>query len=357
MTRPSALVASTVAVVVSAMTLAAASVVPTQPVFRGGTTLVEVSAVVTANGATVTDLKLEEVQVLDNGVAQPLVAFEFVDLASTTGPTQRRDFILMLDDLHVHPRQTKALQDLARAFVDLLEPYDRLAIVNTSPHELVMQMSTDREQARSLIRKFRGQKGLADSQQVRDANARIHLQVLRNIALALKGSATERRAILVLSEGHPIEPPGDGRMNEPDSRIRDDFREVLRQSALANVAIYGINPTGLDVRLTPIATSSSERANAAAAQAVGANLAEINATRRHGSVGQLADSTGGIMTLDRNTLDADLPRLLQDSRRYYRLAYVQPDVASGERDKERRIEVKVLRKHVEVRARKLYLPR
>ena len=96
---------------------------------------------------------------------------------------------------------------------------------------------------------------------------------------------------------------------------------------------------------------------AAAAQAAGETVAEGMSTRRHGSVGQLADSTGGIMTLDRNDLEANLPRLLQDSRRYYRLAYVQPDVASGEREKERRIEVKVLREHVEVRARKVYLPR
>ena len=194
-----------------------------QPAFRGGTTLVEVSAVVTSNGETVTDLKPAEVQVLDNGAAQPLMAFEFVDLASTTGPTQRRDFVLMLDDLHVHPRQTRAVQDVARAFVDMLGPYDRLAIVNTSPHELIMQLSTDREQARSLIRKFRGKNGIGDSGQMRDANARIHLHVLRNVALALKGDASERRAVLVVSEGHPIEPAGGGRRNEPDARIRDEL--------------------------------------------------------------------------------------------------------------------------------------
>jgi VWFA-related protein len=192
---------------------------------------------------------------------------------------------------------------------------------------------------------------------MRDANARIHLQVLRNVALALKGDASERRSVLLVSEGHPIEPAGDGRMNEADARIRDDFRDVLRNAALANVAIYGIDPTGLDVRLTPIATSFSDRANAADAQEVGANLADNKARRRYGSVGQLADSTGGVMTLDRNTLDANLPRLLQDSRRYYRLAYVQPDVASDDRNEERRIEVKVRRERVEVRARKAYLPR
>jgi VWFA-related protein len=262
----------------------------------------------------------------------------------------------MLDDLHVQPRQTKAVQDVALAFVGMLGPHDRLAIVNTSPHELVMQLSTDRDKAESLIRKFRGQMGSGGSVQSRDVATRIHLQVMRDVALALKGSASERRAVLVISEGQAIEPPGDGRMNEADARIRDDFRDVLRQAALANVATYGVNPTGLDIRSTPIATSHLDSANAAAAQAEAARVAQDRTKRRFGSVGQLADSTGGIMTLDRNSLEANLPRLLQDSRRYYRLAYVQPDVASGDRDKERRIEVKVLRERVEVRARKTYLP-
>ena len=208
----------------------AAFVSPPQPTFRGGTTLVEVSAVVTADGETVTDLKPSEVQVLDNGQVQPLVEFEFVDLSVATGPAQRRDFVLMLDDLHVDPRQTKAVQDVARTFVDMLGPYDRLSIVNTSPHELAMHLSVDREQARSLIRKFRGQR--AGGAQMPDVTARIHLQVLRDVALALKGDASERRAVLVVSEGQPIQPPGDGRRNEPDARVREDFLDVLRQTAL-----------------------------------------------------------------------------------------------------------------------------
>jgi flagellar biosynthesis/type III secretory pathway M-ring protein FliF/YscJ len=56
-----------VAIVVCAIISTAASVLQTQPAFRGGTTLVEVSAVVTLNGQTVTDLKPAEVQILDNG--------------------------------------------------------------------------------------------------------------------------------------------------------------------------------------------------------------------------------------------------------------------------------------------------
>ena len=132
---------------------------PGQPTFTGGTTQIEVSAVVTTGGRVVTDLRRDEVQVLDNGVSQPLVAFEYVDLTAVTGPPPRRDFVLVLDDLQIDPRTTKPAQDVALALVDLLGANDRVAIVNTNPHELRQQFSTDRVQARALVRKLRGQQG------------------------------------------------------------------------------------------------------------------------------------------------------------------------------------------------------
>lgn len=355
--RPSsaALLSAELAVVSMLVSVSAAR--PSQqPVFREGTTLVEVSAVMTSKGETVTDLKPVEVQVFDNGVKQPLVEFEFVDLQSAVGAAQRRDFVLMLDDLHVQPRQTMAVQEVANAFVEMLGPYDRLAIVNTSPHELVMQLSTDREQARSLIKKFRGQSGsIGTAYSVAEAG-RIQLEVLGNVASGMIGTASERRAVLLVSEGNPMQLLGDGRLNQPDTRIRDDFLSVLRLAALANIAVYGVNPTGLEARSAPIATSYVDSANAAAAQAEAAMVAEGQTLRRHGSVGQLAASTGGLMTVDRNALTANLPQVLQDSRRYYRLVYVQPDVEPGERGKVRQIEVRVLRPRIDVRARRVYLP-
>jgi hypothetical protein len=47
--------------------------------------------------------------------------------------------------------------DVAHALVEGLGRHDRLAIVNTGPHELVQPLSTDREASRALLRRFRGQ--------------------------------------------------------------------------------------------------------------------------------------------------------------------------------------------------------
>ena len=85
-----------VVVVLAAMVLGAALVAQEQPTFRAETTLVEVSAIVTRDGVPVTDLRQDEVRVLDNGVEQPLVAFEYVDLTTVEGPAQRRDFVLVV---------------------------------------------------------------------------------------------------------------------------------------------------------------------------------------------------------------------------------------------------------------------
>lgn len=235
--------------------------------------------------------------------------------------------------------------------LDALGAYDRLAIVNTSPHALVMQFSTDREQARALVKKVRGQQG-APIPQVWEFNTRRLLQVLRSVAGQLEGESPERRAVLVLSEGRlPIEPESQTR----DHGMVEDYRDVVRQAALSNIVIYGVDPRGL---LAPQpALGSSTRDSVAVAGTTAEAYAASSAARRYGAVGLLALSTGGQMIIDNNAPDAGLPRLLQDSRQYYGLAYTQPDLAPGEARRSRRIEVKVLRDGAKVRARSAYVPR
>jgi VWFA-related protein len=324
---------------------------PVPPTFRAGTALVQVSAVVTAGGKPVTDLRREEVQILDNGVPQHVVAFEYVDLTSVPGPAQRRDFVLVIDDLQIDPRNTKAAHDRSLAFLEALGAHDRLAIVNTSPHALVMQFSTNRAQARALVEKVRGQQG-APIPQVWEFNTRRLLQVLRSVGGSLQGESPERRAVLVLSEGRlPIEPESQSR----DHALVDDYRGVVRQAALSNIVIYGVDPRGL--LAPPPAPGTSTRDSVAVAGSTAEARAASSAARRYGAVGLLALSTGGQMIIDENAPDAGLPRLLQDSRQYYRLAYPQPDLAPGEAPRPRRIEVKVLRDGAKVRARSSYVPR
>jgi hypothetical protein len=65
-----------------------------------------------------------------------------------------------------------------------------------------------------------------------------------------------------------------------------------------------------------------------------------------------------VLTVDTNELGRDIPRILRESRQYYRLVYAQPNVDPDEGEPPtRRIEVKVSRPGVQVRARQQYAPR
>jgi VWFA-related protein len=234
----------------------------------------------------------------------------------------------------------------------------------------VQQLSTDREESRRLIRRFRGQAGFAIAWEVH-MRARTALQVLRSVAETLGSDAVERRAVVVISQGHALFAENRSNLSYDAYQVRADYHDVLREASLANVAIYGIDPRGLVAGGPRMAGGTAwraptpygpgvgeERASVAAAAGTGAGVADAMAARYYGSLGLLAMNTGGTLTVDTNDLGKRIPGIMQDSRRYYRLAYVQPELDQGKsRSEPRRIEVKVDRPRVEIRARQRYLPK
>lgn len=311
-----------------------------QPTFRAGTTLLEGSAIVTKSGAPVHDLRPEEVHVFDNGVEQPLAAFEFVDLTTVEGPDRRRDFVLVVDDWHISPTRTSQAQDAARAFARALDPHDRLGFVTTGPHQAAIDLTTDHASVERAIEKLRGQHaGMPVSRHEMELRARQAFDVVRGVVAGFQGDAAERRTIVLISEGHHGL-TGRGTIDDDPAALAM-YRDVIRDAATANVAVYAIDPRGLQ-----------------APSAGGPGGVSSMAARRFGSLGTIAMHTGGTLTVDTNDLAADVPRIIHDSRQYYRLAYVQPDPEPRvTRPEPRRITVKVDRPGVEVRSRQAYVPR
>lgn len=337
---------------------------PSQPAFRAGTTLVEVSAVVTRDGRPVSDLRPDEVVVLDNGQPQPLVAFEYVDLGMVEGPAQRRDFVLVVDDLHIDPSRTQPTIGAALAFVDALGVHDRLAIVLTASSDSTPQFSTDRAAARADVRRVRGQMnpaGFASGEMAH--RSRIALDVIGQVAAALRSDSAERRTLLLISEGHPAFVQEPSRTASRDTQdVFQEFLEVLRRTALANVAIYTIDPRGLRAQGGAWVPSRNVDPGYAAQSpdnlgATGTLTSSRFAGERSGSLASLAVNTGGLQAYWSNDLTKMLPRLMADSRQYYRLAYVQPDPPPGRKQPlSRSIKVKVTRDGVDVRSRQRYAP-
>ena len=338
---------------------AQASQAPTQPAFRAGTTLVEVSAIVTHDGRPVTDLRADEVTVFDNGEPQALVAFERVDLGRGEVAAQRRDFVVVLDDLHIHPARTQPAIDAALAFIERLGPHDRLAVVTTGPPDDVLDLTTDREVARASVRRMRGASLTASVVPGEfESRGRAAMDILRQVAAGVQSDAAERRAILLVSEGHAFfNDEVRLRAMPVMSDVYSAFLEVLREAALANIAIYTIDPRGLRA---PGGASVASRSMVTASdigQVTSTMPSSMLSSDLGGSLASLAINTGGIQTRWTNDLTANFDRLVSDSRQYYRLAYVQPDPTPGRKQpSSRTIKVKVSRDDVDVRARQRYAP-
>lgn len=335
---------------VSALSAAMWAQAPAQPTFRSGTTLVEVSAIVTRDGQPVSDLRADEVRVLDNGVEQPLVAFEFIDLGQVTGAAQRRDFVVLIDNLHIDPTRTAQTIETALALIDRLGPHDRVAIATTGLPDDPLDFTTEREAARAFVRRVRGQ-------QVRRAvvagelelAARAAMERLANIATEMRPDS-ERRSVLLISEGHPTLSQTAETRRGDNSNGYVELLEVIRQAALANVAIYTVDPRGL--RAPGHAAVASRDMSLSIYSSSSAWTDDVQ-----GSLAVLALNTGGIQTRWTNDLTANLDRMVQDSRQYYRMAYAQPDPPAGKKQPgTRAIKVKVSRPGIDVRARQRYAP-
>ena len=325
-----------------------------QPTFRAGTTVVEVSAIVTRDGRPVADLRADEVTVLDNGVAQPLVAFEYVDLGQVSGPAQRRDFVILMDNLHIDPTRTSQTIDTALALIDRLGPHDRVAVATTGLPDEPFDFTTDREAARAFVRGIRGQQAFQKSTipGEREFAARSAMERLANLTAELRSDA-ERRSILLISEGHPtLGAAAETKRNDSNNGYVE-FLDVIRQAALANVAIYTVDPRGL--RAPGMVSVASREMSPQTFPVVAMSSSWTDDVQ--GSLAVLALNTGGIQTRWTNDLTADLDRMIDDSRHYYRIAYAQPDPPAGKKQPSTRsIKVKVERKGVDVRARQRYAP-
>src|SRR5258707_5751515 len=124
---------------------------PQQPTFRVQVDYVEVDAVVTdRNGNLVRDLKKEDFQVLEDGKAQAINTFTFVnipveradrplfasspiepDVKSNERPFEGRVYVMVIDDLHTRFGRSQRVKVAAKQFIERrLGANDVMAIVH-----------------------------------------------------------------------------------------------------------------------------------------------------------------------------------------------------------------------------------
>jgi VWFA-related protein len=163
---------------------------------------------------------------------------------------------------------------------------------------------------------------------------RITLQVLER-ALGALAPNKGRKSMVLVSEGFIYDPN------------LDEFKKVLEASRRSNVAVYFLDTRGLSGMPTYM---TAQFGPALDNQDIGAAFAE-NLEAAEGAESIAAD-TGGFTVKNTNALGEGIQRIADESRSYYLIGY---NPSNNRRDgRFRKIEVKVDRKGVKVRARKGY---
>jgi VWFA-related protein len=338
-------------------------------VVRITTNLVQVDAVVTdKDGKVVTDLKPEEIRILEDGRAQKITNFSYyvtetpvapgrsekpaaVDkTAPPVPPTRlkpeeiRRTIAIVVDDLGLSFESTHFVQRALRKFVDeQMQTGDLVAIIRTGGGMgALQQFTSDKRQLYAAIERVKwnsiGRSGVsafapiepptpgAKGADVDAKNEELNqfredlfaVGTLGAVSYVVRGlkDLPGRKSILLISDGFRIYNQDDA---SRDYLALQRLRQLIDAAGRASVVIYTMNATGLqtlgltaadDPGSGDVEQKLSERRNAA--------------FETQGGLDYLAQQTGGIAIKNTNDLSNGIRRVLADQKGYYLIGY-RPD--------------------------------
>jgi len=367
--------------------------------FRVEANLVEVDAFVSdATGKPITDLRAGDFQVLEDGKPQMVSAFSLVNIpiaraerplfsptaiepdVDTNVGMDGRIYVFVLDDLHVDlTRGPRVKEALHRFFERSFGVNDLAAVVFTGGRSVDGQDFTNSPRLLlAAVDKFMGRKLRSPTlerldeynrQQTsgtrnagdpvndpagfeRAQNARSLLQSLQKLSDFMSGLHGRRKALVLVSEGIDYDIYNLFDNNSSASTIIDATRDAIAAATRGNVSIYAIDPRGLAVPGADlIETSGVVTGEPNLGLGVQSAMDELRLSQD--SLRELADETGGFASVNRNNVDEAFDRLVSDNSSYYVLGY---NPANDRRDgRFRKIEVRVTRPGVTVRARRGYV--
>ena len=358
---------------------------PQQPVFRTGVDYVTLDAVVTdKNDKPVTNLNKDDFEVTEHGRVQPIQDFQFVSLSIVQRPVTdvrtsapsvdvvsnahaptARQWVLVIDDLHIiesHIQQTKTVVE---DFLRDLPQGDQVAIVFVGRSDLSQDFTSDLGAQLRTVNRIRGALGLAydaadhiqagssEDPLAADAASRERrryagstLDVVRNVCEAIARSSYPRKALVYVSEGMTYSLDQSFYSDYLDfsqgvNDARDFFEELhaaLKIAEQAGVPVYPIDPRGV-----PDCTAVRGDCTDPPWQKI---YAQWNNLRT------LAENTGGLAFVNRPILAEAVHELVADNSSYYLLGYYpQPFDRDG---KFHDVTVSVKRPGLRVRARQGY---
>ena len=386
---------------------------PPAVTFRADINTVEVNAIVTdERGNFVRDLSKDDFEVYEDGRLQAPSVFALVDLpverpfipAGATQPMEPdvrstarsfdgRLYVIVLDDLHTTVLRTQQVRDAARRFI--LEQFganDLAAVVHTSGRDdAAQELTSSRARLLEAIDRFQGQKlasatserlaihlrdeGRASARDTGDDsgsqassspqrntvddpldlergfNARRTLDLVRAVADWMGDIRGRRKALLFFSEGIDYD-IYDVFNNRAATSVVTSAQDAIAAAQRANVSIYAIDPRGLMTSGPDAEIASLPQDSQVAQSVLGGFGRELLLAQE--SLISLADETGGLAVVRTNDIGAGLGRVARETSTYYLLGYVTDSTRAPGRF--RKIELRVKRPGLRVRARRGYAP-
>ena len=377
---------------------------PEQPVFRTGINFIRVDAIVSdGKGNPVTDLKIEDFEVSEDGKPQKPETLRLVKIDATTAPsyTQRtirtrldeetaandetsRIFVFFLDDYAVRRENSMAVRKPLIDFItNELAPNDLISVMYPLTPVDAVTLTRNHQGVINAIEKFEGRKYRYDPineierqyvyKLTPDAIEMLRRQVsmgaIRGIVTKLGSLREGRKSLIMVSEGYSATLPPQMRSDQPggygdpgratrdpfagdNNRMEDrvqftaglellsELQDVFNAANRNNTSIYPVDPRRLSTGEFDIATNISGTTS----QAYLASSTD--------SLRTLAENTDGRAIVNQNDLGPALKQIVRDASAYYLIGYTSSQAPMD--GKFHAIRVRVKRPGVQVRARKGY---
>ena len=376
---------------------------PPQPTFRVAVDLVTTDVIprTSRTDAFVSDLKVDDFEVFEDGVRQEIVSLVlthggrvFNVQAPPPAPAQEgiilppvrptndaagRVFLIFIDDLHLDFRSTprpRAL--LSKMLRNLIHEGDMFGIVTTGTSSISEQLTYDRQVLEASIDRVTG--GALSAEDITKSmtngqgselryRAHVAFKTAYELMRNLENLRNRRKAVIYVSSGYDFNPFETSRLKyqaelagaEPDdpqltqqsdpfsglnqgmqfaeTDLVHELAELTRAANRANATFYTIDPRGLVA-----GPDLDEQVDTAEWQEY------VRETQD--SLRVLAEQTGGIAVVNQNDFDKALKRIDAETSDYYVLGYYSSNPDPLKRT--RRIEVKTRRDGVQVWSRTSY---
>ena len=377
---------------------------PQRPVFRGGTNLVRVDAYPSRDGKIIQGLKVEDFELLEDGVPQKIDSFQFIEYEQHTPSSERRDpnsqrdafrlaadpayriFVIYLDNLHVKITGSHQIRVPLVTFLNRVLGRNDLFGVLTTRHginDLMLGQKTEfiEEQLAKYWDWGQGGRVLDDDEdfyvsacfggasreeEVRDLIARHRIDKvfsgLESLIVGLSGIREERKNILLISDGWPLPPrrprPAGAKPMMPRVGVTDAGKLTLGRKRAGEIdprvcedLLLRLLDIDFRQRMTELLRLARE-ANVTFYVIKPAGLSAERDSAQVDSLLTLANNTDGVAVVNTNDLTRGAIRIGDDLSGSYVLGYYPSNSKPDGRIRRLTVRVKGLKDPV--RARREY---